>query len=180
LPLAVQDVAFVLDQVMVELAPEEIVEGLNAMTAVGITVLELTLRTPAQIAPMATNDVINRPTRGSTPYSFTLVEQWPIALRFATRTLHRVDGIALACEYRIDLKRFARAIFSLNRSTCRSKARNRIALDASVLARNRVCGSARHLETAQRQDTSPAAACSHVNLRQKGQAEGFADVCCRR
>jgi hypothetical protein len=55
LPLAVQDVAFVLDQVMVELPPEEIVEELNAMTAVGIGVAASTLRTAAPSTPMASS-----------------------------------------------------------------------------------------------------------------------------
>jgi hypothetical protein len=55
LPLAVQDVEFVLDHVILELAPEEIVEGLNAMTAVGVGVAASTLRTPAPIIPMASS-----------------------------------------------------------------------------------------------------------------------------
>ena len=53
LPLAVQDVAFVLDQVIVELAPEEIVEGLNEMTTVGVRVSAFTLPVPAAIPPIA-------------------------------------------------------------------------------------------------------------------------------
>jgi hypothetical protein len=52
LPLAVQDVASVLDHVMVELAPEEIVEGLNAMTAVGVGVAASAWRAPAPMIPM--------------------------------------------------------------------------------------------------------------------------------
>ena len=52
LPLAVQDVAFVLDHVIVELAPEEIVGGLNEMTTVGVSVSACTLPTPAAIPPI--------------------------------------------------------------------------------------------------------------------------------
>jgi hypothetical protein len=55
LPLAVQEVASVLDQVMVELAPEEIVEGLNAMIAVGVGVAAFTLRAPAPMTPMVSS-----------------------------------------------------------------------------------------------------------------------------
>jgi hypothetical protein len=55
LPLAMQDVAFVLDQVTVDLPPEEIVEGLKAMTAVGIGVAASTLRAPAPSTPMASS-----------------------------------------------------------------------------------------------------------------------------
>jgi len=55
LPLAVHDVASVLDQVIVELAPEEIVEGLNAITAVGVGVAASTLRVPTPITPMASS-----------------------------------------------------------------------------------------------------------------------------
>lgn len=53
LPPAVQDVAFVLDQLIVELPPEEIVEGLNAMVAVGVGVAADAWRPPAPSNPMA-------------------------------------------------------------------------------------------------------------------------------
>jgi hypothetical protein len=53
LPLAVHVVAFVLDQVIVELAPEEIVEGLNEMTTAGASVSASTLPAPAANPPIA-------------------------------------------------------------------------------------------------------------------------------
>ncbi len=52
LPLAVQEVASVLDHVIVELAPEVIVEGLNAMSTVGVGVAASALRAPAPMIPM--------------------------------------------------------------------------------------------------------------------------------
>jgi hypothetical protein len=69
LPLAVQDVASVLVHVIVELAPEEIVEGLNAMTAVGVGVAASALRTPAPTTPMvsSSNHRIERHARTLTP-----------------------------------------------------------------------------------------------------------------
>jgi len=72
LPLAMQDVASALDQVMVELAPEEIVEGFKAMAAVGLGVAASTLRTPAPTTPMvsSSNHRIERHAR-----TLTLIRQ---------------------------------------------------------------------------------------------------------
>jgi len=57
LPLAVQEVAFELDKAIVELAPEGIVEGLNAMTAVGFGVAASASRTPAAVTSTVSNSI---------------------------------------------------------------------------------------------------------------------------
>ncbi len=80
LPLAVQEVASVLDQVMVELAPEVIVEGLNAMTAVGVGVAASTLRAPAPMTPMVSSS-----THRIAHHVLTLKLEHPIGRRRAKR-----------------------------------------------------------------------------------------------
>jgi hypothetical protein len=52
LPLAVQEVASVLDQVIAELAPDVIVEGLNAIVTVGTGVAAAATRVPMPINVM--------------------------------------------------------------------------------------------------------------------------------